>query len=308
MSQVTSLPSDKWIPIKNRRDFPDLDFEYVPQVFSAKRCSKLRNHLEHQQYTDIIMANRAQTTELATAQYAWFSDNGSWKYVSRKNQRNFFTPLAWPEWLRSAALTIAKRVECFNGRQAWNACLVSYESQGGHLARHRDPWNTQIGHIVYAFIDATARGDEEEDGVVTLRAEPEDKRNTTSRRFTLNCLDGSVVVLKNQASWIEWDYYFQHVRPDEKYYCLSFRLVDPLRVSAQNSARPALMTKDALSQQRTVMPFLSNTVATTATKTITKRKQTDCDDDDDDFSDLRIPAVKEYTPTVVTKKVRKKKK
>lgn len=263
MMERVTLPSDKPWHVKERKNFPDLNVQYIPGIFTEQHLANMFSFLQKLDYTNVVESTPSESSA-SGVHHAWVADFGEWHYAVTCAQQNAFIPLAWPMWLREAGHKVSNFIRENGNRDfvgLWSACLVTRIARSSddgadttttyrQLARDCDVWNAPGTAVCSVLVP--------DPGPMTM----------TTTMFAMDpvsldlgktgiCVDGphpgAVFVVHDAKTRSSWDMSIS-VEGNRVLYCLTFLRIDPLSVTVHNLKKLPLRTKAGIAAQQRLVP------------------------------------------------------
>lgn len=252
-SNEVTISGDKYIPISGRKLFPDLDMEYIPNVFVKEHRATLMGRLGQLTYTSAIYAKGRPPS---TAYYAWFADRGDWLCnMGASVHDNSFVPGAWPLVVSDMRGAVLLRLPQYNhdvhANVDWNACLLTCLPPGASHAWgpvERGVWGRKgdtvhEDHVVVANTSVTLQ--------VTSRA-------PSARSLRIEVEAGAVVIVRGGGCMSEWTFTYTNAEAEDRergiVYVGILRSMAGAQFIANQTGTPR--TIKAIEQEKRIIPLL----------------------------------------------------
>jgi len=265
---IINIPSACSVRIEGREQFPGLDVEQFPSPFTSdEHVNTFVAKLRKLTYTNLV-----ETTDCAVSSsslheekkkkvvgtsFAWFADQGDWVYSITKNQRNAFTPMTWPSWLRDLGYQLGSSLKL---NQSWRACLVTRLVPGSsHTRNHMDADQWQEKHELFCDVILFKRVvDKDNASRISITIKPRPNLKNASRAVQFDMESGGILVSRGRSAREDWDTVFQfdQGQDGDECFCISFRPIHPLLALAQSSAKYPHQTPAAMDCEYRFIPSM----------------------------------------------------
>ena len=291
-----AAPKSKTVRVRDKANFPGLDVSHCPNTWIDREHSGLLvGKLSRLPYTLV------EGGSCDGMRCAWFSDRGEDLYALCDGQRNAFSPLAWPSWLREfhalCQSTYRRSEICAHSALRTTSCNVLYIPGPGdgdgddgtaavyELPYDEDRWTDDdcvVMHVVLASVTTQepyawdGGGGARQKGKVAHRFRSDETDvvfglspagpGAGGQSLEWSADPGSIFVVRGPKSRQAYRPSIRVLRQRGPVYLLTFFAVRGILRAQQYRDKPPARLAESLARQHVVVPAFETAAAAAAKK------------------------------------------